>query len=88
LIDLAAARQASGTDSAELDVSVLQHYLPIRLEGYREFAARQEKFLLYTIPGHGEWWPARLLDDGYALDTLATDGSWTLYLVGRPVNGK
>jgi hypothetical protein len=41
------------------------------------------RFLLYATPGHGEWWQARLLRDGFTLRTLAADGSRVLYEVSR-----
>jgi len=54
----AAARQSTGTDSIELDLQVLQRYLPIVVKTYEEFEAAHETFLLYATPGHGEWWRA------------------------------
>jgi hypothetical protein len=83
LLDPEAARELTGTDSIELDVQVLQRYLPIAVESYDTFEARQATFLLYATPGHGEWWQARLLRDGFNLQTIAADGGRVLYLVTR-----
>jgi hypothetical protein len=83
LLDPASARQHTGTDSIELDIQVLQRYVPIAVQTYETFEAEHETFLLYATPGHGEWWQARLLRDGFALRTLAADGSRVLYDVSR-----
>ncbi len=83
LLDPQAARERTGTDSIELDIEVLQRYLPIVVRRYEEFEAAHDRFLLYATPGHGEWWQSRLLRDGFTLRTLAADGSRVLYEVSR-----
>ena len=81
LLDPQAALERTGTDSIELDIEVLQRYLPIAVQSYEAFEAAHARFLLYATPGHGEWWQARLLRDGFTLRTLAADGSRVLYEV-------
>lgn len=88
LLDADAARQYTGTDSIELDIKVLQRYVPIDVQSYETFEAQHVKFLLYATPGHGEWWQSRLLRDGFALRTLAADGSRVLYDVTRGPDGE
>jgi hypothetical protein len=83
LLDPEAARAQTGTDSIELDVQVLRQYLPISVESYGTFEAKHAAFLLYATPGHGEWWQSRLLRDGFALQTIAAEGSRVLYQVTR-----
>jgi hypothetical protein len=83
LLDPDAARRHTGTDSIELDIQVLQRYVPIVVQTYETFEAEHETFLLYASPGHGEWWQARLLRDGFTLRTLAAEGSRVLYDVSR-----
>jgi hypothetical protein len=83
LVDAESARQHSGTDSIELDVQVLEKYLPIVVRTYDAFEANHDTFLLYATPGHGEWWQARLLRDGYTLTTIAAEGSRVLCHVRR-----
>lgn len=83
LLDPESARVRTGTDSIELDIQVLQRYLPIVVQTYEEFEAAHVTFLLYATPGHGEWWQSRLLGDGFTLRTLAADGSRVLYEVSR-----
>jgi hypothetical protein len=85
LLDRESAREATGTDSIELDVLVLRKYLPITVETYEAFEEEHDRFLLYASPGHGEWWQSRLLSDGFTLTTLAADGSRVLYDVARPL---
>jgi hypothetical protein len=83
LVDPESARQHSGTDSIELDLLVLQKYMPITVKSYEEFELAHDRFLLYATPGHGEWWKERLLRDGLTLTTIAADGSRVLYRVER-----
>ncbi len=83
LLEPQAARERTGTDSIELDIQVLLRYLPILVQTYEEFEVAHGRFLLYATPGHGEWWPSRLLRDGFTLRTLAADGSRVLYEVSR-----
>jgi hypothetical protein len=83
LLDPGAARQQTGTDSIELDVLILEKYLPITVRTYEAFEADHDTFLLYATPGHGEWWQARLLHDGFTLTTIAAEGSRVLYRVSR-----
>ncbi len=83
LIDRDAARDHSGSDSIEVDLLVLQGYLPITVQTYDAFETQYERFLLYTSPGHGEWWLERLVRDGLVLTTIAADGSRVLYRVER-----
>ncbi len=79
LVDRQAARDATGTDSIEVDVEGLEHYMPINVESFGAFASLNDRFLLYASPGHGEWWQARLLRDGFTLTTIAAEGSRVLY---------
>jgi hypothetical protein len=83
LLDAEAAREHTGSDSVELDIVILQRYMPIVVESYEAFEAGHAVFLLYATPGHGEWWQARLLRDGFTLRTLSADGSRVLYEVSR-----
>ena len=85
LLDQESAREATGTDSIELDVLVLRKYMPITVETYDAFETQHDRFLLYASPGHGEWWQSRLLRDGFTLTTLAADGARVLYHVARPL---
>ena len=87
LLDPEAARRYTGTDSIELDIQILQRYLPIVVQTYETFEAAHSTFLLYATPGHGEWWQSRLLRDGFSLRTLAADGSRILYDVSRTDQG-
>ena len=86
LLDPQAALERTGTDSIELDIEVLQRYLPIAVQSYEASEAAHARFLLYATPGHGEWWQARLLRDGFTLQTLAADGSRVLYEVTQVVD--
>ena len=56
---------------------------PIHVDELGGFAAQHPAFLVYST-GNGDpydWWPARLLRDGYSLNVVGTDGSRKIYLV-------
>ena len=83
LVDPEAARQHTGTDSIELDMLILRRYMRVDVQPYAPFEAANERFLLYATTGHGDWWQSRLLRDGFALQTVATNGARVLYLATR-----
>lgn len=83
LVDPESARQYTGTDSIELDLIVLQKYMPITVRTYEAFESEHDRFLLYASPGHGEWWQQRLLRDGLVLTTIAAEGGRVLYQVEK-----
>jgi hypothetical protein len=83
LVDRQAARDETGTDSVEVDVEGLKRYMPINVQTYEDFESANRRFLLYASPGHGEWWQARLLRDGFTLRTIAADDTRVLYHVSR-----
>ena len=83
LLDRQTARDETGTDSVEVDVEGLKRYMPINVQTYGDFESNNHRFLLYASPGHGEWWQARLLRDGFTMTTIAAEGSRVLYQVHR-----
>jgi hypothetical protein len=83
LLDRQAARDQTGTDSVEVDVEGLKRYMPVNVQSYGDFEASNHRFLLYASPGHGEWWQARLLRDGFTMTTIAAEGSRVLYRVSK-----
>ena len=70
----------SGSDSLDRQMSALQCCLPLQVYNFRDFASQHATFLLYSGGGEWDWWPFRLLHDGYSLQLLAADKSHRLYL--------
>jgi 4-amino-4-deoxy-L-arabinose transferase-like glycosyltransferase len=71
LVDPPNARLYAQTDNVDKDLLVLRSYVPLPVYEFQEFAANHPVFLLYS-PGDGQWdwWPARLVNDGYSLKLL------------------
>jgi hypothetical protein len=74
----------SGSDSLDKQLSALQCCLPLRVYGFHNFADAHPAFLLYSGGGDWDWWPVRLLHDGYTLQLLAAEKNNRLYSVSHP----
>jgi hypothetical protein len=74
----------SGSDSLDKQLSALQCCLPLQVFGFHDFAEAHPAFLLYSGGGEWDWWPVRLLHDGYTLQLLAAEKNNRLYSVSRP----
>lgn len=63
----------TGSDNADIELTVLAGYAPLRVYDFRSFAAEHPDFLLYSSNGgqYADWWPRRLKDDGYTLRPVA-----------------
>jgi 4-amino-4-deoxy-L-arabinose transferase-like glycosyltransferase len=85
LVDASKAVVYAGTGNVDTNLLALRSYLSLPVYRFDEFKTRNPRFLLYS-PGAGnfDWWPARLLDDGYSLELLAigADHKARLYLAG------
>jgi len=82
LSDPNAAVHFSGSASPDLALLRLQHWMPLQVEDYAEFAAKHRDFVL--VGGRGvfsDWWPQRLLHDGHRLQILAFTTGRTIYEV-------
>jgi hypothetical protein len=72
----------SSTDSVDKQLQVLRLYAPLHVYEFRDFSATHPEFLLYSGAGEWDWWPARLVDDGYTLRLIAIQDTRRVYLVG------
>lgn len=70
----------SGSDSLDRQMSALRCCFPLQVYNFRDFASQHATFLLYSGGGEWDWWPFRLLHDGYSLQLLAAEKSRRLYL--------
>ena len=88
LADPPAAFIFAGNESLDKELMVLRSFAPLRVYDYPAFASQQRSFLLYSSNGSGgdpqDWWPERLLRDGYVLKVLAVNHSRVIYLVAQP----
>ena len=74
----------SGSDSLDKQLPALQCCLPLQVYDFRSFAEAHPAFLLYSGGGDWDWWPARLLHEGYTLQLLAAAKNNRLYSVRHP----
>lgn len=74
----------SGSDSLDKQLPALQCCLPLQVYGFHNFTEAHPAFLLYSGGGDWDWWPARLLHDGYTLQLLAAAKNNRLYSVSHP----
>jgi hypothetical protein len=84
LADVPAAIAYVGSDTADKCLLALRSYLPLQVYDFAAFAGNHAEFLLYSDGRKAwDWWPTRLLHDGYALDLVAIDHGSRIYLVRR-----
>jgi hypothetical protein len=82
IVDALNARAYIGSDSVDLQMSALTCCLPsMHVYEFRSFATENPRFLLYSGGGDTDWWPAKLLNDGYNLEAVASDGNKKIYRV-------
>jgi hypothetical protein len=83
LTDAPAAIVYAGSDTADKCLLALRPYLTLQVYDFAAFAGTREEFLLYSDGRQWDWWPTRLLHDGYALDVVAMDQGSRIYHVHR-----
>ena len=84
--DAPAAVVYAGSDTADKCLLALRPYLKPPVYEFADFAANHPEFLVYSDGKTWDWWPVRLLHDGYALDVVAMDRQSRerkIYLVTR-----
>jgi hypothetical protein len=73
----------SETDSVDKQLLILRDYLPLHVYEFNKFVSQHPAFLLYSTGDAWDWWPARLVNDGYTLRLIAVQGNRKAYLVSR-----
>jgi hypothetical protein len=73
VVDAPEAVAYVGTDSADKELPILAAYFPLHVYDFQAFVAEHPAFLLYSNQGGagGDWWPRKLMHDGYALRPVA-----------------
>jgi hypothetical protein len=91
VIDAPEAVAYTGSDSADKEFPILATYYPLHVFEFKDFVAEHPAFLLYSSKGGtgADWWPRKLLHDGYTLRPVAVkpkaehDYSHRVFLVTR-----
>lgn len=76
----------SGNDTGDKELAVMRYYAPLQIYDFAPFVAEHPVFLLYSGNGGAglDWWPPRLLRDGYTLRPVAVrDMYHRVFLVSR-----
>jgi hypothetical protein len=74
LVDPGEAKVYAGTDNVDKDLLVLSSYVSLPVYAFDEFAVNHAEFLLYSSgDGRWDWWPAWLVDSGYALKLVSSN---------------
>jgi len=86
VLDAPQAVVYSGSDSADKEYEAMRSYTPLQIYDFAPFVAEHPVFLLYSGNGGAgfDWWPPRLLRDGYTLRPVAVrDIYHRVFLVSR-----
>jgi Dolichyl-phosphate-mannose-protein mannosyltransferase len=81
LVDPPASVTYQGSDSVDKDLVVLRSYAPLQVRDFSAFVSEHREFLLYSRGGLFDWWPARLVREGYSLRALVAEKNVRVYLV-------
>lgn len=73
----------SETDNVDKALLILRDYLPLHVYEFNKFVSEHSAFLLCSTGTAWDWWPDRLVNDGYALRLIAVQGNSKIYLVSR-----
>jgi 4-amino-4-deoxy-L-arabinose transferase-like glycosyltransferase len=80
--DPSAAIQYTNTSNVDIDLLIESSlYPPFQVYEFPTFTREHSSFLLYSKGA--DWWPRRLLHDGYSLRVAASGGGLKIYLVTR-----
>jgi hypothetical protein len=75
-----------GSDTGDKELGIMRSYAPLQIYDFAPFVAEHPVFLLYSSGGGAglDWWPPRLLRDGYTLRPVAVrDIYHRVFLVSR-----
>jgi hypothetical protein len=82
VVDPSAAIAYAGSDTPDIEFAKLRPYLNLQVYDFADFGAKHPEFLVYSDGNaRWDWWPKRLLHDGYSLELVAMDQPTRIYLV-------
>jgi hypothetical protein len=82
--DVEGALRYTGTDSIDLDLIALRRHVDVQVEDLPNFTRQHRVFLLLATAGPDNWWPGRLVNEGYTLTVIARTASYSLYRAEAP----
>lgn len=83
IVDPPNAAVYAGSDTLDRQMFVLPCCLPLQVYEFHAFALNHPRFLLYSNGAEFDWWPQRLLRDGYTLRLVESAGGSKVYLADR-----
>jgi hypothetical protein len=81
LVDTQSTLTYVNSDDVDVELSILRTITPLRVFDFSEFTKEHRRFLLDAGGTRFDWWPARLVHDGYAVQLLTAEGGHRIYLV-------
>lgn len=88
LVDPAASVTYQGSDNVDKALLAQSAYSPLQVYGFPDFVSQHRRFLLYSRGGPFDWWPARLVREGYSLRALVAEQNIKVYLVDLGDNSR
>jgi hypothetical protein len=85
LTDYAAALRYVRSDSVDRALQRLRLYLPIEVQPFEGFAPKHPRFYVFSNYESFDWWPRRLLEDGYSMRVIRLTEKQAVYLVEQRV---
>jgi hypothetical protein len=71
LADPVAAVKYAGSDSVDRNLQILGRYTSLRIRDFAAFRSEHRRFVVLSSGGRFDYWPARLVDEGYTLTLLS-----------------
>jgi hypothetical protein len=81
VVDPAAAVTYQGSDIVDKNLLVLKSYSDLQVQDFPAFISKHRKFLLYSRGGIFDWWPGRLVREGYSLRAVVAEAGIRVFLV-------
>ena len=89
IADAAASLEYAGSDTDDRTLPLLARYFPLKVDHLDHFVAQHPQYLLYSSQvdddlASADWWPQRLLRDGFQVTAVAADNAALVFLVSAP----
>jgi hypothetical protein len=83
VVDSSQAAFYTGNDTGDKQLLILRSYTPLQVYEFHDFVAKYPEFLLYSGGKEWDWWPARLVNEGYVLRLVGVHENRKVYLVSQ-----
>jgi hypothetical protein len=82
LVDVPGSIAYAESDSVDKNLLILRTCLPLQVYEFSDFVMEHPQFLLYSgETGRFDWWPRRLVREGYSVRLVALNEGQKIYLV-------